>query len=450
VTRRALGALMLLLAAAAWPAPARSDPMAEGIAHDLPALVALYRDLRAAPELAFGETATAQRLAAELRALGFSVETGVGRTGVVGVLHNGPGPVLMIRTDMDALPLPGGRGAVHACGHDLHMAVWVGTARRLVAMRGQWSGTLLFVAQPAEETGEGARAMIEDGLFERFPRPSHALALHASAMHPTGVVAFTPGPAMAMVDTLDVTIRGTAGHGAAPAQAHNPIVLAARTNLGWQALADRQRATPARAVLSVGAIAGGASHNAIGEEVELKLTLRTFSPEVRRELLDAIRAIAEREARAMGLPAERMPIVRVKADATPVLVNPAGFAYETASAIAMRIGRDRVVQLGPVMGGEDFARYREALPELKSLLFWLGAVNRDQFAAARGDGRLLPSLHSPAFAPDAEPAIATGVEAMLSAALSIVGPPQQIVKLFPRNRLMDQMLVHGSGDVQGQ
>ncbi len=437
------------LAAAAPAAPATADPLAEGLARDLPYLVALYADLHARPEPAFAEVETAARLARELVALGFSVETGVGRTGVVGVLENGDGPVLMVRTDMDALPRPGG-GAMHACGHDLHMAVWVGTARRLVAMREAWSGTLLFVAQPAEETGEGARAMIADGLFARFPVPTHALAIHSSAVHPTGIVAFTPGPAMARVDTLDVTIRGTPGHGAAPGQTHNPILLAASTVLGWQALAERAGAGPEPALLSVGAIAGGSVHNSVGETVDLKLTLRTFSPEVREAMLAGIRAIAEREARAMGLSEERMPIVRVKADATPVLVNPQGFANRTASAIAMRLGRDRVVQMAPVMGGEDFARYRETLPDLQSFLFWVGAVNRARFAAARGNARLLPSLHSPDFVPDAKPAIETGVEALVTAALSVVGPRQQLVNMFPRIRQIHQTMGDRAATVQGQ
>ena len=466
-----VGAVALCLAAPAAAGPVRSapaDPLREAIAGDLPALFTLYRALHAEPELAFAEHRTADRLAAELAGLGFAVTRGVGGTGVVGVLENGPGPVLMIRTDMDALPvreetglpwasrreavLPDGTRTpvMHACGHDLHMAIWVGTARRLSAMRAAWRGTLLFVAQPAEETGEGAAAMLADGLFERFPTPTHALALHGSAAHPTGVVAFTPGPAMAQVDSVDVTIRGIGGHGAAPALARNPILLAASTILAWQRLPAGGGDQQPGSVVSVGAIEGGSAHNVIGEEVRLKLTVRSLDPEARLRLLEDLRRTAEAEARAIGLPEDRLPLIEVRPSSTPVLINTPEFANRAASAIAMRLGRDRVVQVAPAMGGEDFGRYRLARPGLQSFLFWVGTVNRETFARLRGDPRRLSQLHSPRFAPDAAPAIAAGVEAMVAAALSVVGPELEIARIFPRGRPVPEPAGGAFAGAEGQ
>jgi hippurate hydrolase len=284
-----------LLALVAFASPAAADPLADQVRQDLPALMALYRDLHANPELSMQETRSAAKLAAEARKLGFQVTTGVGRTGVVAVMKNGPGPVLLMRADMDALPvaeqtgLPFASkvkatsvsgtesGVMHACGHDTHMTGWLGTARRLAAMKSQWSGTLVMILQPAEETGEGAKAMLDDGLFTRFPKPTHALAWHDSASLPAGVLGITVGPAFANVDSVDIAVKGVGGHGAVPQNTRDPIVLASRIVGTLQTLVSRELDPQDAAVVTVGSFQGGTKHNIISDQATLLLTVRSYN-----------------------------------------------------------------------------------------------------------------------------------------------------------------------------
>ncbi|MFC3712841.1 amidohydrolase [Sphingoaurantiacus capsulatus] len=422
-------------------------------------LLNVYRDLHQHPELSFQEVRTAARLAAEARQLGFTVTTGVGKTGVVAVLENGPGPVVMIRADMDALPVqeetglsfaskatatgPDGQTVpvMHACGHDLHMAAWVGTARRLVADRASWSGTLVMIGQPAEERGGGALAMLNDGLYERFPKPDYVLALHSHAALPAGMIAYSHGYALANVDSVDLDIRGIGGHGAYPQVAKDPIMLASRTVVALQELAakeSQQHDTPA--VISVGSIHGGSKHNIIPDEVRLQLTVRSYGDESRARLLDGIRRIALGEAQAAGFPQDRMPVMTVGDDFTPATYNTDRLTRHIGDLFAERFGKDKVILQPAVMGGEDFSEYYRADTSIESLIFWLGAVDPVEWRAVKGNPSKLPAQHSSRFAPDAAPTIAMGVEAMSSAALGLFGrdakplPPATLVMKGSRKR----------------
>lgn len=427
--------IVALVAAMMLPA---ADALA---ADDLAPLVALYRDLHRAPELSLHEEATAARLSREIDGLGFEVTAKVGGHGVVAVLKNGPGPVLMIRTDMDALPIEeatglpyasvargpaagGGEVAVmHACGHDIHMAAWVGVARQMAAGRAEWSGTLVMIAQPAEEIVAGARAMLADGLYTRFPRPTHVLGLHDSAALPTGSIGWTSGYAMADVDSVDMVVRGVGGHGAMPHLTRDPVVLAARIVLGLQTIVSREVDPQEAAVITVGAIEGGTKHNIISDAVRLKITVRVFGDIARKRLLDAIERTARGEAIAMGLPADRMPQITVSGERAPAVFNSEDFSAKIASVFVARFGTDRVVALKPSMASEDFSEYGRADRRVQSMLFWVGAQPKAAWDAAGGDLTKLPSLHSARFAPDAEPTIATAVEAMGAAAMAVLARP---------------------------
>jgi len=412
-------------------APASADELDDGVRADMPALLTLYRDLHRHPELSNREVRTSALLAKEMRRLGFSVTAGVGGTGVVALMANGPGPVIMLRTDMDGLPvtettgLPytsAEPGVMHACGHDIHMTSWIGAARRLAAMKGQWSGTLMMIAQPAEEVGAGAKAMIEDGLFARFPRPEAAIALHDAADLPAGTIGYSPGFTFANVDSVDIVVRGVGGHGAYPQNTKDPVVLAARIVTALQTIVSREVAPQDAAVVTVGHITGGTKRNIIPDEVTLELTVRSYAEETRRKLLDSIARIARGEAIAAGMPEERMPVIREGETYTPAALNTEPLTGRIMALFESRFGAERVQRKPPTMGGEDFGRYRTAPggQEIQSLIFWLGAVPQAKWDAAGGDATKLPSLHSPHWAPDPEPSIAMGVEALASAALELL------------------------------
>ncbi len=435
-----------LLAAMLWglamttPAAATAQDLETQIRQDMPELLALYRDLHAYPELSMEEARTAAKLAEEARRLGFDVTENVGKTGVVAVLENGPGPVLLLRADMDALPveeqtgLPYASrvratstagtesGVMHACAHDTHMAAWVGAARRLAASRDSWSGTLVMIAQPGEEIGEGARAMLDDGLFTRFPRPTHALAFHNSATLPAGTIGYSVGPALANVDSVDILVHGVGGHGAAPHTTRDPIVLASRIVGALQALVSRELDPLDSAVVTIGSFQAGTKHNIISDEARLLLTVRSYTPEIRRQLLDGIQRITRGQAIAAGIPEDRMPEVAIReGEYTPATLNTDDFTASTAARFRDHFGEDRVRQMRPVMAGEDFGRYRLDDPAIESLIFWVGGVPHDKWQAADGDTSKLPSLHSPFWAPDPEPTIATAAEALTVAALGVLG-----------------------------
>ncbi|HEV2865655.1 MAG TPA: amidohydrolase [Allosphingosinicella sp.] len=428
-----------ITAALTMSTPALAQELNQAVRGDMRDLMALYRDLHQHPELSMQETRSAGLLAAEARRLGFDVTTGVGGTGVVAVLRNGPGPTVLLRADMDALPveeqtgLPFASrargtslagvesGIMHACGHDTHMAAWVGVARRLAAMRSQWSGTLVMIGQPGEEVGLGAKAMLEDGLFTRFPKPSHVIAFHDSAMLPAGVIGYTVGPTLANVDSVDILVRGVGGHGASPHTTRDPIVLASRIVTSLQTLVSRELDPLDSAVVTVGSFHGGTKHNIISDEARLQLTVRSYTPEIRRQLLDGIARIARGEAIAAGVPEDRMPIITTEPNYTPATVNTETLTRSTAARFREHFGADRVREVRPIMAGEDFSQYHLADPSIESLIFWVGGVPQDRWQAANGDATRLPSLHSPFWAPDAEPTIATATEAMVVAALGVFG-----------------------------
>jgi amidohydrolase len=419
------------------PAPAPLALAAPAAVSDLdPDLVALYVDLHRNPELSLHEEGTAAKLAERLRRLGFEVTTRVGGTGVVGVLRNGAGPTVALRTELDALPVEEKTGlpyasavkakndagvevpVMHACGHDVHMTVWVGTAARMAAARGSWHGTLVLVAQPAEEVVKGAKAMLADGLFSRFPKPDYMVALHDSPMLPAGKVGYRPGYALASADSVDVTIFGKGGHGARPETTIDPVVIAARTVLALQTIVSRETDPQQPAVVTVGSIHGGTKHNIIPDEVKLQLTVRAFSREVRRHVLDAIGRIARAEAAAAG--ASREPEVRV-AESTPATFNDPKLTARVAAALRRRIGDDNVIETPPQMGSEDFSEY--GLAGVPAVQLALGAADPEALAKAHAAGVELPSLHSSLFAPDRDPTLRTGVAAEEAMLLDLLGKP---------------------------
>jgi amidohydrolase len=437
---RKLLSAALLPALLATSAPAAADPLADQVRQDMPSLMAIYRDFHANPELSMQEVKSAAKLAAEAKKLGFEVTTGVGKTGVVAVMKNGPGPVLLMRADMDGLPvveqtgLPFASkvkatsvagvesGVMHACGHDTHMTAWVGAARRLVAMKDRWSGTLVMIAQPGEEIGTGAKAMLDDGLYTRFPKPTHALAFHDSASLPAGTIGYSVGPALANVDSVDIAVKGVGGHGAYPHTTKDPIVLASRIVSALQTIVSREVDPQEAAVVTVGSFHAGAKHNIISDEATMLLTVRSYNDETRRILLDGIRRIVRGEAIAAGVPEDRMPVVTIREkEYTPATFNTEALTASTAALFTQRFGADRVRQTRPVMGGEDFSRFHLADKSIESLIFWVGGVPRAQWDAAGGDPAKLPSLHSPFWAPDAEATISTATEAMVTAALGVLG-----------------------------
>jgi hippurate hydrolase len=428
-----------LLTASILAAPAPAATLNEAIRADMPQLMTLYRDLHANPELSMQEVRTPAKLAAEMRKLGFTVTEKVGKTGVVSVMQNGAGPTLLIRADMDGLPvveqtdLPFASkvranarsgvetGVMHACGHDTHMASFIGTARRLAAMKDQWSGTLVMILQPGEETGEGARTMLEDGLYTRFPKPNVALAFHDAAALPAGVIGITPGYALANVDSVDISVKGVGGHGAYPQTTKDPIVLASRIVTTLQTLVSRENDPASPAVVTVGSFQAGANHNIISDEAKLQLTVRSYTPEVRKLLLDGIRRIVRGEAIAAGMPEDKMPVVTIReAEFTPSTFNTDKISASTLALFQQHFGQQRAIKTPAVMGGEDFSRYWLADKSIESLIFWVGGTPKTVWEAAEGNQQKLPSLHSPFWAPDAEAVISTATEAMTIAALDVL------------------------------
>lgn len=385
-----------------------------------PRLDALYIDLHKAPELSGREERTGARMAAELGRLGFEVTSGVGGHGVVGVLKNGAGPTVLLRAELDGLPveektgLPyaSRNGAMHACGHDAHMAAWVGAAAVLVERRTSWSGTLVMVAQPAEETVRGARAMLADGLVTRFPKPDFCVAVHDRGDAPAGKVLPVPGYGLAASDSVDVTFFGRGGHGARPETTVDPIVIAARFVVAVQTLVSRERDPLDPGVVTVGSFHGGTKHNIISDEVRLQLTVRSFTPAVRDLLISGIERIARAEAAAANAP--RAPAVAVIESIGATYNDPA-----LTKRLAAALARELDVEEGrPEMGAEDFGEICRAA-SAPSTMLRIGAVEPAKFAAAKASGAPLPSLHSPLFAPDRERTIRTGAAALALSALEL-------------------------------
>lgn len=406
--------------------------------YNIDEIVNLYKFLHSNPELSWQEDKTASHLADILEADGYEVTRGVGKKGVVAILENGKGPTLMIRADMDALPVEEKTNlkyaskvrqinrfgkevpVMHACGHDIHMSVLIGTAKNLISMKNSWSGTLMLVLQPAEEVGQGSLAMLEDGLFERFPRPDFNLALHVGGMGPAGTIGYQLGYAMANVDSVDIIVNGVGGHGAYPHTTIDPIVLASQIVLSLQTIVSRKIDPLEPAVVTVGSIHGGLKHNIISEEVRLQLTLRSYSDEVREKTIDEIKKIVKGLGIAAGLPESKMPKVLLKDEYTPALYNDPEFSRKVLSFISKEIGDENVSEISAVMGGEDFARYGRQDPKIPSLLFWLGGTSKEDWKKFQNNEIELVSIHSPFFAPDPKPTITTGIKAMSASALGLL------------------------------
>jgi amidohydrolase len=401
-----------------------------------PDLVALYIDLHQNPELSLHEEKTAAKLAARLKALGYEVTTGVGGTGVVGVLKNGPGHVAMLRTELDALPVEEKTGlpyastvrvkndagievpVMHACGHDVHMTTWVGTAEAMAADRKSWHGTLVLIAQPAEEVVKGAKAMIKDGLFTRFPKPDFAIALHDSPYVATGQIGYTSGFALAAADSIDITIYGRGGHGAMPQTTVDPVVIAARTVTALQTVVSRVNDPRDPVVVTVGTIQGGTKRNIVPDEVKLGLSVRTFRPEARARVLAAIARIVKGEAEAAGAP--KPPLIET-VETTPSTYNDPALTTRMVATLQKALGAKNVYERLPEMVSEDFTEYGRA--GIPAILFHLGASEPAKLAAAEASGTSLPSLHSALFSPDRDATITTGIHAETAMLLDLLGKP---------------------------
>ncbi len=436
-TRAALAALLIASPPAAkaqtWPG------LREAIAEDYPYLETLFKHFHANPELSLREFETAKRLAAELRALGIDVTEGVGGTGIVGVLKNGEGPTVLLRADMDGLPikertnLPYASKAtqvdidgekkpvMHACGHDSHMTSLVGAARRLVAMKDDWAGTIVFVGQPAEERIVGARMMIEDGLYERFPRPDYVVGHHVSSRLAHGTVSVKAGLMLSSSDTVDIIVPGIGTHGASPHRGKDPVVIASQIVLALQTLVSRELSPLEPGVVTVGAIHGGSKHNIIGEEVRLSLTVRSNSAESRETLLKGIKRIATHIGRAAGLPEDKLPKTIYSEESTGVTFNDADLTARAVKALEAQLGADDVQpheQRG--MGAEDFYYFHAVTPPIPGFFFRVGGTSAERLETEAETGMVVAAHHSPIFFIEPEPSIKVGVEANTTVVLALL------------------------------
>ncbi len=414
---------------------------------ELPSLLAIYKDIHSHPELSTHEEKTSALVAKELRAVGCEVTENFGKYdnpnlkcyGVVGIMKNGTGPTVMVRTDLDALPVEEDTGlpyaskvttkgddgrevhVMHACGHDAHMSAFIGTARALQQLKDQWSGTIMFVGQPAEETVGGARALLKAGLYNRFGKPDFALGFHDKADLQTGHIGITPGYTYANVDSVDVTVRGIGGHGAYPHKTKDPVVLAAEMINAWQTIASRENNPLDPIVVTVGSIHGGTKHNIIPDEVKMQLTVRTYKSDVRDRVLKAIDEIAKGIAIAGGVPADRAPVVTVLKDQfTPATYNNPDLTKRLVGVWKNALGADNVEIVEPTMGGEDFSEYSLPDHSIPAVDFHIGAVKPAKIAEYKQQGKELPTLHSSKFAPVPEPTIRVGIIGMTSAVLELM------------------------------
>lgn len=394
-------------------------------------LVELYRHFHAHPELSFFETETAARFAKELKAAGAEVTENVGKTGVVGVLKNGDGPTVMLRTDLDALPVTeltglayasqvkvkteaGETGVMHACGHDIHITNLIGVARWFAEHKDQWQGTLVFLGQPAEERGSGAKAMLDDGLLTKFPKPDYAVALHCDSELATGKVGIRGGYALANVDSVDITLVGKGGHGAYPHTTVDPIVMAAQLILSLQTIVSREIKPIEPCVITVGSIHAGTKHNIISGECQLQLTVRSYSDEVRQQLHDAIVRRTKAVAVGSGAPEPKISF----SEGTPAMFNDEKLADRLRGVFVRELGAQSIDDPEPSMGGEDFSQYGRA--GVPILMYRLGTIEPRRLARMKELGQTPPSLHSPLYYPDAEESLATGIHTMVAATLELL------------------------------
>jgi amidohydrolase len=434
------------LAALAW---AQQPSLDELINRQLPSLVATYKSLHAAPELSHYEAKTSALIASQLRALGYTVTEHVGKYppghpqwvgyGVVAVMKNGAGPTVLVRTELDALPveektgLPYASkvrakndageevGVMHACGHDIHMTTLLGTAKMLAELKDHWQGTVMLIGQPAEETINGAEAMLADGLYSRFPKPDYCLALHDTPGLEAGKVGYTPGYALASSTSVDVILRGVGGHGSAPEATKDPIVEASEFIMALQTIVSREKSPFDPAVVTVGSIHGGSRYNIIPDEVHLQLTVRTYKEDVRQRILASLARIAQGVALAEDIPADRAPIVKASdTEYTPAMYNDPALTERLARVLEKALGPENVVKLPPIMASEDFGRFGLEGHQIPICDFSLGAVDPVKFRESKRTGKPIPSLHSSLWAPLPEPTIRTGVKAMTSAVLDLM------------------------------
>ena len=426
---------------------AQEQPVEKIAQGELPSLLAIYKDIHSHPELSTREEKTSALVAKELRATGCEVTENFGKYdnsnlkcfGVIGIMKNGTGPTVLVRTDMDALPVEEDTGlpyaskvttkgddgrevhVMHACGHDAHMSAFIGTARALQRLKERWSGTIVFIGQPAEETAGGARALLKAGLYNRFGKPDFALGFHDKADLQTGHIGVTPGYTYANVDSVDVTVRGIGGHGAYPHKTKDPIVLAAEMINAWQTIASRENNPLDPIVVTVGSIHGGTKHNIIPDEAKMQLTVRTYKSEVRDRVLKAIDDMAKGIASAGGVPADRTPIVNVLKDQfTPATYNNPDLTKRLVGVWKNVLGADNVEIVDPTMGGEDFSEYSLPDHSIPAVDFHIGAVDPEKIAQFKREGKELPSLHSSKFAPVPEPTIRVGIIGMTSAVLELM------------------------------
>ena len=416
------------------------------IEQELPALVTTYKTLHAAPELSGHEGKTSAFLAKGLRALGYTVTERVGKYddsnlvcyGVAAIMKNGNGPTILVRADMDALPvdertgLPYASkvrtkndqgldvGVMHACGHDIHVTSLLGTAKVLAQLKDSWHGTLVLIGQPAEELGTGADAMLRDELYTRFPRPDYILALHGLASLGTGKIGYCPGYALANVNSVDITIRGVGGHGSQPQSTKDPIVVAAQVVLALQTIVSRENNPLDPAVVTVGSIHGGTKHNIIPDDVKLQLTVRSYKEEVRERIIASIERITKGIAAAAGIPQDRAPIVEVDKTMSKATYNDPGLTERLAKVWEYALGKENVVKLDPMMFGEDVGVFSLEGHQIPLCNFFVGAVDPAVVAKSKSEGIMLPSLHSSTFAPLPEPTLRTGVKAMTTAVLDLM------------------------------
>lgn len=435
-----------LMALAAWPAPVAADAgLKQAVKADYDTYLSpLFLHFHKNPELSYVETETAKRMAAELRKAGAEVTTGVGGTGVVGIMRNGTGPTILLRADMDGLPVKEDSGlpyastatqkgpdgvtypVMHACGHDTHITALVGAARRLAAMKDRWNGTILFVVQPAEERLGGARAMLADGLYTRFPKPDYAVAFHVSADRPTGKISGSESLTSSSADSIDIMVPGIGTHGAAAHLGKDPVYIASQIVVALQSIASREIGPLDPGVVTVGAFHAGTKHNIISDRADLQLSVRANNEQTRAQIIAAVERIAKGVARANGMPEDKLPVVKV-VEGTPATINDAKLARRLNAAFAREIGADVMMPFEQTnMGAEDFTYLVQPELGVPGYYFRVGGTPQAAFDAARAGGPPVPGHHSPLFKIDPEPAITLGTEAMVVATLDLLGPGQKV------------------------
>ena len=403
----------------------------------LPELVKIYKHIHQHPELSYMEFKTSKLLADKMRSFGFKVTEHFGGTGVVAILKNGKGPKILIRTDMDALPILEKTGVpyaskerqvdvegveqpvMHACGHDIHMTVWLGTAKYLATHKKQWHGTLMMIAQPAEERGGGAAAMLKAGLYKKFFVPDYAIALHVNSSLEVGKISYCPGYAMANVDMARMTFTGRGGHGAYPHKTIDPIAMAAQFITDMQTIVSREISPVDPAVITVGSIHGGTKGNVIPSTVDLEFTIRSYTDEVRNHLLEALQRKANATAAAFNVPKKDYPVLKLKDTYTPALYNDPKLVEKVVGGFKKIFGEENVIKTKPVMGGEDFSRYGRTDEKVPIFMYGLGIISHEKMEHAKKTGEKLPSLHSDKMLPDTEPSIYNGIKAMTNAVITL-------------------------------